>query len=215
MEEVTIQIPTVGTEAYFVFKEPFNTYLKTKHKLDPTIDKLKVTSIISMKDMIRNDLKDPFTKLYEPVGISESDYKQDLVDNVPILSFSFIDRNEVEKFIRCPANYIQSYSDITNIEYINKLLVIDLGNLPIDLDTTVVFNDLKSFITTRLGVIPEFKEVSTGQIEFVTKTEHLTRETIRTNTVTVNKTLEVNLSELQLKYDNLIQRLATLGIVLG
>ena len=45
--------------------------------------------------------------------------------------------------------------------------------------------------------------------------EHTTRETIRTNTITVYKTLAIQLQEANLKYDHVLDRINTLGIVLG
>lgn len=215
MPSITIQIPNVGIEAYFVFKDPIHTYIKNTYNLDSLAIKLKVISVISMKDMIRNDLRDPYTNIYLPATISEVEYKKDLIDNVPIVSFSFRDDNGVERFIRSPLNYILSVSSITSIEYINKLIVIDLNKLPISMDITAHFTDLSSFIDSRFGVLPEIKEVALGTVELVTQTEHNTRETIRTNSLTVFKTTEIQLQELNVKYNNLIDRLTTLGISLG
>lgn len=213
--DISVNVPSIGLQAYFTFKEPFNTFFKAKYNLDSLTIKLKVISVISMRDMIRNDLRDPFTELYETVGISEVDYKTDLLDNIPIVSFSFKDLSDVEKYIRCPLNYIDSYSNVSNIEYINKVFVIDLNKLPIDLDLSVYINDLKDFIESRVGLTPDVKEVSIGDVELVDLNEHSTRETIRTNTITVHKTISTQLQELNLKYNELLNRLQTLGITLG
>lgn len=215
MPDVTVNVPSIGLEAYFTFKEPISFYLKNKYNLESLETKLKVISIINMKDMIRNDLRDPYTELYLPSAIPETDYKQDLLDNIPIVSFSFIDNREVERFIRCPLNYIESYSNITNVEYINKLILIDLNRLPVSLDTSVFFNDLNDFIESRLGVSCVIKEVSVGEIELVTQEENELRETIRNNNITVHKTLSTQLSEITLKHDQLLLRLQDLGITLG
>lgn len=215
MQDVTVNVPSVGTEAYFTFKEPINTFLKNKYNLDSLTVKLKVISVISMKDMIRNDFRDPFTELYMPSGLSEVEYKKDLIDNIPIVSFSFRDLDGVEKYIRSPLNYINSISNISDIEYINKLLVIDLNKLPVSLDISFLFFELSDYIKTRLGITPTIKEVNIGDVTFVSTNEHNTRETIRNNNVTVHKTLSVQLQEANLRYDNIMARLQELGIVLG
>lgn len=215
MPDVTVNVPSVSLEAYFTFKEPINSYLKNKYNLESLKTKLKVISIINMKDMIRNDLRDPYTELYLPSAIPETDYKKDLLDNVPIVSFSFIDNNSIERYIRSPLNYIESYSNISNVEYINKLILIDLNRLPVNLDTTVFYNDLNDFIESRLGVSSVIKEVSVGEIELITQEEHEIRETIRNNTVTVHKTLSTQLNEITIKHDQLLLRLQTLGISLA
>lgn len=215
MADITIQTPSIGMEFYATFKEPFNYYVKNKHNLDSNSIKLKVISIISMRDSIRNDLRDPFTDLYEPAGIKEVDYKKDLLDNIPIISFMFKDVRGIDKFIRVPLNYIDNISNVTNVEYLNKLILIDLNKLPSNVDTTIYFEELKDFIETRFGLVPEIKEVSVGSIEFVDNQEHETRETIRNNTITVHKTLNVKLEEITLKHDQLLQRLDDLNIVLS
>jgi len=213
--QITISVPSVGMTAYFTFKEPINTYLKNAYNLDSLTIKLRVISIISMRDMIRNDLKDPFTSLYAKAAISEVDYKIDLKDNVPIVSFSFIDNSGVERFARVPLNYIASISSITSKEYINKLVLIDLNMLPMELDLTSYFDDLSDFITSRTGITPVIKEVGIGNIELVTQQEHDTRETVRGNMVTVFKTLATQLEELNIKYNSMSSRLQELGIVLS
>ena len=110
MPEVTVNTPSINLEAYFTFKEPINQYIKNKFNIETTSVRLKVVSVISMKDTIRNDLRDPFTDLYTPATISELEYKIDLLDNIPVVSFSYIDRKNIERYIRSPLNYIESLS---------------------------------------------------------------------------------------------------------
>lgn len=215
MPDVTINTPSIGLQSYFTFKDPINTYFKNKFNLDSLTIKLKVISIISMRDMIRNDLRDPFSEIYVPAGLSELEYKKDLRDEIAIISFSFVDIQGVTKFCRCPINYIQSIADISSKEYINKMIVLDMNRLPSDLDTTVFFSDLADFIESRLGIAPGIKEVNIGDVEFVTPDEHVVRETVRTNMVTVHKTLSTQLEEANLRYDQMIQRLQDLNISLG
>lgn len=215
MPDVTVNTPSVGLEAYFTFKNPINYYIRNKYNLNSLAVKLKVISVISMRDMIRSDLRDPFTELYDPAQLTEVDYKKDLQDNIPIISFSYTDRNGVEKYIRSPLNYIDSISNISNKEYINKLLVVDLNRLPKELDTSIFFADLADFIESRMGINPQIKEVSMGEVELVDPVEHETRETVRKNMVTVYKTQQVRLQELQLDYDQVMHRLQELGISLG
>lgn len=215
MPSITIAVPSINAQAYYTFKDPINTYLKNTYNLDSLTVKLRVISVISMRDMIRNDFRDPFTTLYAPSAISEVEYKKDLKDNVPIVSFSFIDNSGVEKFVRVPLNYIATVSSVTSKEYINKLILIDMNKLPVELDLTTYFTDLSDFITGRTGITPVLKEVSIGNIELVTQDEHSVRETVRSNMVTVFKTLSTQLEELSIKYNGILARLQVLGIILG
>lgn len=215
MPNITINAPSVGTEAYFTFKEPINYFIRNRFNVNTLAVKLKVISVISMRDMIRNDLRDPFTELYTPASIDEASYKKDLLDNIPIISFSYTDAKGIERYVRSPLNYIDSISSITNKEYINKLIVLDMNRLPSEYDLSAIFNDLASFVEGRTGIVPSIKEVSVGSVEFVDSTEHDTRETVRKNMVTVFKTLEIQLEEMTLKHDQLLSRLQTMGITLN
>lgn len=215
MPDITVQIPSVGMQAYFTFKEPFATYVKNKFNVNPAATKLKVISVISLLDTIRNDLRDPYTDLYSPASLSEVAYKKDLTDNIPVVSFAYTDSIGVDRYVRVPVNYIESISSVSDVEYINKLILIDLNRLPLNADTTLFFSELKTFIETRLGVNPDLKEVSVGEVEMVSTQEHEMRETIRGNTRTVYKTLETRYAELQLSYQQLVDRLTALNISLS
>ncbi len=213
--ETTVAIPSVGTEAFFTFKEPFNLYIKNKFNINTLSTKLKVISVISMRDMIRTDLRDPFTEIYETASLSEVDYKRDLNNNVYLISFSLRTCDGVERYIRVPLNYIAEVSTPSTIPYSNRIIMLDLGNLPTELELVPVFTDLADFIATRTGVNPVIKDVSVGEVTHVDPPAHETRETIRLNSVTVHKTLAIQLEETRHAHDQLLNRLDQLGIVLG
>lgn len=213
--DVTVNVPSIGTEAYFTFKQPFNFYIKNKFNINTLSIKMKVISIISMRDMIRTDLRDPFTEIYEVAGLSEVDYKRDLTDNVYLISFSFKTCDGVERYVRLPLNYISEISQASTVEYINRVLMLDLGELPKDLDLSPVYNDIMDYVATRIGVAPDIKNVAIGDVTLLDHFEHETRETVRENNVEVHKTLSVELEEITLRHDELLNRLNTLGIVLG
>lgn len=213
--EVTVAIPSVGTEAYFTFKDPYNLYIKNKFNINTLSTKLKVISVISMRDMIRTDLRDPFTEIYEVANLSEVEYKRDLKDNVYLISFSLKTCDGVERYLRIPLNYIAEVSSPSSVEYANRVLMIDLGSLPLTLDLTPLFVDLADFAASRTGVTPVIKDVSVGEVLELNQNDHETRETIRQNSVTVHKTLSVQLEEERHMKDQILNRLNLLGIVLG
>ena len=215
MPSVTIHTPNIGLEGYFTFKDPINHYVHNRYNLDEGSVKLKVVSLISMGDIIVNDLRDPYTDLYEPAGISEGEYKKDLIDKVPLVTLAFLSDACNNQFLRVPLNYIESISDISNIDYHSKVILIDLNKLPVDMKLDSIFTDLSDFVETRLGVVPDIKVVSLGRVEFVDDVEHITRETIRTNMVTVHKTTEIQLEEITTRYNELLDRLDVMGIKLG
>lgn len=204
--------PNVGLTAYFSFKEPFATYIKNKLNIDNYNKKLTVMSVISMKDMTLTDLKNPYIEIYTPAGATEQSYSKDLENNVVIVSLGVSGTTTI---FRVPFTYMDSILDVSNVEYINKLIVIDLGKLPSSLDLSVYFTDLLKFTYDHIGVTAKAKEVALGTPVYITQEESDTRETIRQNAPLIYQTTSMQLSQLQTKYDELVNRLTQLGIVLG
>ena len=215
MADVSIIQPNVGTEARFVFKDPVARHVKSK--LNTSEDKVlfTTTSVVDLEEIVQIDLRDPYQEIYYPLGLTEFQYQEDLRNNIPVLSLRHKSISGSFIYIRCPASYVETYDHVADISYINKVLVIDLGSVPEDLDASIHFPDLKDFILTRLGVNTEVAEVSVGDPQSVSRNDHDTLETIRGNRVTVKKTLTIQLAEMTQRYDQILARLDIMGIKLG
>lgn len=213
--DTTVAIPSVGTEAYFDFKDPYSVYIRNKFNINTLGVRLKVISIISMRDMIRVDLRDPYSEIYQPAGLSEVEYKKDLNNNIYLISFSFRTCDGVERYVRVPLNYVASQSDSATVEYTNRIIMLDLGYVPKDLELTPWFSEFIDYVAKRTGVSPEVKDVSVGNVHLVTQDDHELRETIRENSATVHKTLNTLLEEKTLMLDGVMNRLKELNISLG
>lgn len=215
MTDITVTQPSVGLEARFVFKDPAGRYIRNKLNITEENILLTAVTVSNMRELVEVDMRDPFQDAYYPMGLTRTQYEEDLKNEVPLITFRHESLSKTISYLRIPLNYVEDYSNVAEIGYINKLLVIDLGSVYKELDTSVIFPDLKDFITTRLGIVPDVKEVGIGDIESVSQVEHDTKESLRTNLVTVRKTLTIQLEEMTLKYDQILQRLQTLNITLG
>lgn len=203
---VTTPAPSIGFNGYVKFKEPFQGWLVGTLGCDPSKLKLKVTSVIDMADMIVNDQRDPFTNIYFPLNIEESRYKEDLDSGVPVISFAYIDPLGVKGNFRVPHNYIESFSLTAQVPYQNCTIVIDLGKLPVALETDIVRAEIAELLLDRMGVLAELKEVRIGSPDLVGEDEHATRERIRQNTASVKKSVFSQLAETQNLYNELMRR---------
>lgn len=212
---VNIATPSVGTLAYFTFKDPVAGYVKNSLGVDTKAVKLTVNSIVSIQAMIKSDLKDPFTEVYAKMGLDEVTYKQDLDNNIMIVTMGYTNQYNEIAYFRIPVSYIVSVSGVGDIEYLNKMLVIDCNYLPLNTEINVWIDELSDFIESRVGIRPSIKEVNIGNVINVDPVEHGFRETVRLNNRVVNKTAAVELEELRLKYTQLTTRLRDLNIVLG
>ena len=89
MAEVTVIAPALDLEAYFSFKEPVLTYLRNKLNTNEDSIQLKVIGINNLKSMIESELRDPYIDTYSPLGISNLEYRRDVINSVPLIVFSY------------------------------------------------------------------------------------------------------------------------------
>lgn len=215
MPDITISPPALGTQAYFNFKNPVAGYIKNKLNCGDNGILLTVIGINNLKSLMEVELRDPFIDSYNPMGILKTEYMNDVLNEVPLYVFAYQPPGGKKVYIKSPLNYIADFSIGNDIIYTNRLVMLDLGKLPIDLDTVIMFDDLSDFVYDRFGIRPDLKEVSVGDPEKTTREDHALRQAIRTNSITVRKSKTAQFMELSHKYNQLINRLDELGIVLG
>jgi hypothetical protein len=215
MPEITVSPPGLELEAYFSFKEPILTHIRNKLNTNEDSIQLKVIGINNLRSLIESELRDPYTDTYTPLGISSQDYRRDVLNDVPLYVFAYVSTTGRTTYVKCPLSYISDYSLVADILYTNRVIVVDLNKLPKALDTTVVFAELSDMIHDRLGVRPQIKEVSVGEMQKITREEYQIRESIRTQLITVRKSNRTMLAEITLKHDQLLSRLNDLNISLG
>lgn len=215
MGNKSLALPPIGLEAVFTFKTPFEVYVKNLLKLETSEVKLEVNSITSLKDYIRLSHRDPFTDIYKLVGLDELTYKQDLTDEVPIITFLYRDEYNSERLFRVPLSYIEGYNNLASVEYINKNIYISLPPVPFDFYIEGIFEDIKDMIATRLGLDCTIMEVTSSEIISISNEEHDVREKIRKNNVTVYKSNLALRLEAENELTAIKQRLEELNIVLG
>lgn len=215
MTAVTIAQPSVGLQAYFEFKDPVAGTLRTSMTLPQNAAMLRVSSVITVTELQATSSADVFDFVYAPLGISADAFKDDLAEDVVILTLRYEIAPDKSRFLRVPLSFVQGYGNAGDIPYVNKHWVIDLGHLPSGIDTTIHFEDLKDFILTRLGIQCLPREVSTGEALQVEQAEHDIRESIRANIALVRPSLTTQLETLQHQYSQVMLRLQQLGVSLG
>jgi hypothetical protein len=200
---VTVNQPFVGSEGLYGFKDPFYQYLSQKFGTDINNVILKIEGVTSLKDILVNNNVDPYLDIYKPAGISDLQYRFDASNNVPIITFLYTGETEQTLF-RVPLSFISKIASDDSVLYKQVLIQIDLGNLPSNLDVTVMFNDISNYITSIYGVSnPNITFQYGSGSELVSPTDYTTRETIRENTKTVQETCLVKYNKLLILYNDL------------
>lgn len=157
-------VPYIGMHGRFVFKSPLSREI-------PDID-FQVVSIRSLKELVDSE-EEPLKTIYEPIGLSGTEYNQDLNENMKIVVLT--DRTN-SNYTYVPLNRIISLPDYSGVKYADKAIVVGMGKVPLDMDLTNITEILKDEILARTGLVVNPKELITSAIELVDDVKHETYE---------------------------------------
>lgn len=204
MAQVTTLLPAVNTEGYFSFKEPYASYLNRTFNTNIETVVLKLVSVATIKDLVINNNIDPYITIYRVAGVQEIQYRNDAINDVHILTFSYTIGTDIRLF-RIPHSFLSKVITAGTVLYKNKLFVIDVGKLPADVSFSEHHNDLKEFIKSKVGTECAVKEVTIGEGTFVSIDDSNVQETIRQNNRTFNDTYMLKYNKLMVEYNRLKQ----------
>lgn len=152
-------IPPINTEGKFIFKEPF----LSKYKSDVVY---KVVGVRTIEEMYEAQ-EDPFEYVYKFHGLTEIDFKDDLQNSVPIVTFTKTGLD----FHYIPASYIESTPMLSGHRYREYMIGIKLPKLPVGTETDAILQILSDDVRDALGVhteakiIPSSSEILLDDIE--------------------------------------------------
>lgn len=178
----------INTRGRFTFKEPVNSVVAKDLEY-------RVVAIRTIKELIDTD-DDPLKTVYNPIGLSEDVYREDVKNNINIITLSPVDGNTYNYI---PESYIVGAPVITGNKYAETLLAINLGKLPIDLDITILTDEIKDIVKELYGLEVQVVKTNTSAVEIMSDIDHelfsrklkyatFDKETIR---VKYNKLLEL------------------------
>ena len=124
-------VPPLGAKGRFKFVEPFN-------KEQYQNEELRVSAIRTFKELKDSSI-DVYELIYQPVGLTENDVLKDIENNIPIVVLE----SQAGKYLNIPANKIQSLPDISGIKYQQRMLVANLGLLPLDFNLDTLYKVIK------------------------------------------------------------------------
>ena len=193
-----VLVPPINSVGSFNFKPPFDTIV-------PRDQELKVIAVRSIPELEQSSL-DPLNVIYLPNNLTEDDFKDDAVKDVPIVTLA----NEGGVKYTIPANRINTIPTITGVKYQEKILAINLGPLPVTFNLDIAKEILKQDIYDILGIDSQVKVINSSAITLMSKEEDATYTQLRENIATVDKsyrTRYLETKELLEKRDIKIQAL--------
>ena len=143
---MTNPTPVIGTQGRYILSPPFDGYSAN--------NEIYTCQGLRYLDDYLSLSEDPFSLIYEPVGITRADYADDLKNNALIVSLV----KESGEILYLPEKYIQSYPILDGVIYQNRGLAINLGPLPTSTDLSGLLLLLQQDIYGAIGITPKVVE---------------------------------------------------------
>lgn len=157
---------TVGTKNTYNFLAPYDTIMSS-------ITLYEITNISTVRSMSSQGL-DPFKNIYELYGISDTDFDDDLSNNVAIVELT-LDNS----IYYVPINRITNSALVDSVIYSERGIAIKLGFIPSDEVLTTLLPDIVELIKARTGIEAEILDtVLTAEVK-IEKSRHDARELAR------------------------------------
>lgn len=177
--------PSVGSAGTYQFKAPVDKILSN------TI-KYSCISVKTLQSLISEGI-DVYKTIYEPLGLSKTNYSDDFKDslNVNIVTLSAGLNSKIE----VPNSFILGLPTIDGVYYTRMMLGVSLGPISDQTNLAGIESSIEDLIFTRLGVVPEIKQVAVSATTMVSLQDHARIEAIRKAKISLNKSNEILLAE--------------------
>lgn len=140
----------INTSAFIKVSPPFNITLG---------DSIIKVTIISKELLNEISTYNPLEAIYKPYGLSSSDYTAAVESNaVEIVTFKDCKGN----IYRIPTQAITLYDKEDVTEYVEKMMMVNLGIHPNDIDLSDLQEEIRVLVQSRIGVNPQIDIVNTS-----------------------------------------------------
>lgn len=157
--------PPINAAGIFTAYAPFTLPINIVYRCD---------AIRTFKELIKKGIN-VFTTYYEPKGLSEATYQADYDLNASMVTLV----SGTGEFLYIPNTYIESYPGDAGVVYNRKVLVIELGMLPTQMDVDYIFPLVEDLIHKNLGVANTASVVTAPYTGVITHDQHVTLEASR------------------------------------
>lgn len=187
-------VPPLGAKGRFKFLEPFN-------KEQYQNEELRVSAIRTFKELKDSSI-DVYELIYQPVGLTENDLLKDIENNIPIVVLE----SQAGKYLNIPANKIQSLPDISGIKYQQRMLVANLGLLPLDFNLDTLYKVIKDDVYDVTGIQTEVQDIKSSGIVIIDEIKDKEYMRLLDNKRTVNLSYRTRYYKLKDAYDKLLEQ---------
>lgn len=189
-------LPPIGTSGIYLLNSPFAS------QLQPNIA-YRCEAVRKLSDLIEAGV-DPFEEIYQPNGISQQSYEQDVANQACIVSL----QSSTGHWVYVPSTYIKSFPNVNGVPYRVMVLGVELGPIPEYMDLGAVKSAVAQTVRDVLGVTPTIKEVAISPVQNFSQNDHDVIESNRAAQIANSDTWKAkylaaqnSLEELQRQYN--------------
>lgn len=190
-------IPQIGAVGVFTLGAPYDSQLTPQ--VAYTCRSIRMLSDIAAAGELI------WERYYEPLGVSEEAYREDLANNACIVGL----HAGTGEWVYVPSSFIVSAPDINGVLYSPVLLGVSLGPIPDTYQLDGLVSRIENVVEATLGIKPTVKGVLISQPALIPYEEAERLENARQATITDNESdyskLQRALSDLSLTQSKLQQ----------
>ena len=164
-------IPNIGTRGIYKLLAPFDQLILENVPYE-------CIAVRRLADVIGAGTE-PMDTYYTSVGLSETDYNNDVRANACLISL----QASVGHLLVVPSTYIDGHPDIGGVPYTRLILAASLGPVPDNMDLTPLQSKVTAIVQEYIGITPEIDIVACSLQAIVSNDEHERIEEARKNNV--------------------------------
>lgn len=127
-----------------------------------------VTSIRSIKEL-EDSIEKPLETIYAPIGLNKVHMEEDIKNKIDIIVLT--DPTGVN-YTYVPLDMISEAPKVDGVPYADRMLAVNLGKLPVDLDLSNVMDIIKDKILTITNMKVDVAVLNTSGVELVDEVDH-------------------------------------------
>jgi len=190
--------PPIGTIGAFTFTPPFDTLISGDQEF-------RVTAVRNLLEL-ENSGEKPFDTIYKPVGLTQTEFKDDLDNDIPVVVFS----TTGEEYFYVPSNRVLSIPKISGVKYQEMVLAISLGNIPVAMGLDVIKDIIIDDVKTVVGIDSSIAIVPASAIGLVDNLKHKEFEQLLEGRKSTHKSYRTKYTEAMESLDEKLVIIASL-----
>ena len=162
-------------------------------------------AIRSIADFVARG-EDAFTRFYAPQGLTQTDYDNDVAEGVHIVTLQSL----TSAMVFVPDTYIESFPDLTGVEYKRIVLSVELGPLPDSVDLVFLKTAMAATASDITGVEATVIEHVAPYAGVISADQHVLNEAVRQAAITNRTTDRARVLQQQIVIDAQVAKIHAL-----